>query len=50
MKRAIIGIVSKHYASYKNNIPTLEICCGQNIVARAIGGTTYKSVCEKIER
>lgn len=27
---------------YENNIPTLGICCGQNIIARAIGGTTYK--------
>lgn len=27
---------------YKNNIPVLGICCGQNIIARAIGGTTYK--------
>lgn len=26
---------------YDNDIPTLGLCCGQNIMARAIGGTTY---------
>lgn len=33
-------VVAKY--CYENNIPTLGICCGQNIIARAIGGTTYK--------
>lgn len=33
-------IIAKY--CYENNIPTLGICCGQNIIARAIGGTTYK--------
>ena len=27
---------------YEKDIPTLGICCGQNVIARAIGGTTYK--------
>ncbi len=27
---------------YNNNIPTLGICCGQNIIVRAVGGTTYE--------
>ncbi len=25
---------------YENNIPTLGICCGQNVMVRALGGTT----------
>ncbi|MBR4880964.1 MAG: gamma-glutamyl-gamma-aminobutyrate hydrolase family protein, partial [Clostridia bacterium] len=25
---------------YDNNIPTLGICCGQNVMVRALGGTT----------
>ena len=29
---------------YEQNIPTLGICCGQNIIARAIGGTTYNVI------
>ena len=33
-------VVAKY--CYENNIPTLGICCGQNIIARAIGGTTYE--------
>ena len=33
-------IIAKY--CYNNDIPTLGICCGQNIIARAIGGTTYK--------
>ena len=31
-------IVAKY--CYENNIPTLGICCGQNVMARALGGTT----------
>jgi len=27
---------------YENDIPTLEICCGQNVIVRALGGTTIK--------
>ena len=27
---------------YDHNIPTLGICCGQNVIVRALGGTTYK--------
>ena len=33
-------IVAKY--CYENDIPVLGICAGQNNVARAIGGTTYK--------
>ena len=33
-------IVAKY--CYENNIPTLGLCCGQNIIVRALGGTTYK--------
>lgn len=32
-------IIAKY--CYENNVPTLGICCGQNIISRAIGGTTY---------
>ena len=31
-------IVAKY--CYDNNIPTLGICCGQNVMVRALGGTT----------
>ena len=31
-------IVAKY--CYENNIPTLGICCGQNVMARALGETT----------
>lgn len=31
-------IVAKY--CYDNNIPTLGICCGQNVIVRALGGTT----------
>ena len=31
-------IVAKY--CYENNIPTLGICCGQNVMVRALGGTT----------
>ena len=27
---------------YDNNIPTLGICCGQNVLVRALGGTTTR--------
>lgn len=27
---------------YENDIPTLGICCGQNVIVRALGGTTAK--------
>ena len=33
-------IVAKY--CYDNDIPTLGICCGQNVLVRALGGTTYK--------
>lgn len=33
-------IIAKY--CYENNIPTLGICCGQNVIVRALGGTTYK--------
>lgn len=33
-------IVAKY--CYENNIPTLGICCGQNVIVRAVGGTTKK--------
>lgn len=33
-------IVAKY--CYDNDIPTLGICCGQNVIVRALGGTTYK--------
>ena len=33
-------IIAKY--CYENNIPTLGICCGQNNIARALGGTTYE--------
>lgn len=33
-------IVAKY--CFENDIPTLGICCGQNVIARALGGTTYK--------
>ena len=33
-------IIAKY--CYDNNIPTLGICCGQNVLVRALGGTTYK--------
>lgn len=31
-------IIAKY--CYDNDIPTLGICCGQNVIARALGGTT----------
>ena len=31
-------IIAKY--CYDNNIPTLGICCGQNVMVRALGGTT----------
>lgn len=33
-------IVAKY--CYENNIPILGICAGQNAIAKALGGTTYK--------
>ncbi len=27
---------------YDNDIPTLGICCGQNVIVRALGGTTFE--------
>lgn len=33
-------IVAKY--CYDNDIPTMGICCGQNIMVRALGGTTFK--------
>lgn len=33
-------IIAKY--CYDNDIPTLGICCGQNVIVRALGGTTYK--------
>ena len=33
-------IIAKY--CYENNIPILGICAGQNNIARALGGTTYK--------
>lgn len=33
-------IISKY--CYENNIPILGICAGQNAIAKALGGTTYK--------
>lgn len=33
-------IIAKY--CYDNNVPILGICAGQNAIARAIGGTTYK--------
>lgn len=33
-------IVAKY--CYDNDIPCLGICCGQNVLVRALGGTTYK--------
>lgn len=33
-------IVAKY--CYENDIPTLGICCGQNVIVRALGGTTSK--------
>lgn len=27
-------------AIFDNNIPALGICCGQNVMVRALGGTT----------
>ena len=32
-------IIAKY--CYENNIPVLGICCGQNVIVRALGGTTY---------
>ncbi len=34
------SIIAKY--CYENNIPILGICAGQNSIARALGGTTYK--------
>lgn len=34
-------IIAAKYC-YDNNIPTLGICCGQNIMVRALGGTTKR--------
>jgi len=31
-------IIAKY--CYENDIPTLGICCGQNVLVRALGGTT----------
>ena len=31
-------IVAKY--CYDNDIPTIGICCGQNVMVRALGGTT----------
>ncbi len=33
-------IVAKY--CYEHDIPILGICCGQNVIVRALGGTTYK--------
>lgn len=33
-------IIAKY--CYENDIPTLGICCGQNVMVRALGGTTRK--------
>ena len=33
-------IVAKY--CYEHDIPTLGICCGQNVIVRALGGTTYE--------
>lgn len=33
-------VVAKY--CYENDIPTLGICCGQNVMVRALGGSTYK--------
>lgn len=33
-------IIAKY--CYENDIPALGICCGQNVIVRALGGTTYK--------
>ncbi len=33
-------IVAKY--CYDHDIPTLGICCGQNVMVRALGGTTYE--------
>lgn len=33
-------IVAKY--CYDNNIPILGLCCGQNVLVRALGGTTFK--------
>lgn len=33
-------IVAKY--CYQNDIPVLGICCGQNVIVRALGGTTKK--------
>lgn len=33
-------IIAKY--CYENDIPTLGICCGQNVLVRALGGTTRK--------
>lgn len=33
-------IVAKY--CYENDIPTLGLCCGQNVMVRALGGTTKK--------
>lgn len=33
-------IIAKY--CYENNIPILGICAGQNAIAKALGGTTYK--------
>lgn len=27
---------------YDNNVPTLGLCCGQNVMVRVLGGTTYR--------
>lgn len=35
-------IIAKH--CYENDIPTLGICCGQNVIVRALGGTTKKII------
>lgn len=33
-------IIAKY--CYDNDIPTLGICCGQNVIVRALNGTTYQ--------
>ena len=33
-------IVAKY--CYDNDIPTLGLCCGQNVIVRALGGTTFR--------
>lgn len=38
MNKPIIGIVAKY--CYQNDIPVLGICCDQNVIVRALGGTT----------